>query len=196
MTSGKPHQRSGPDRDVSDRRLGRIVVAIVTFWTLLGFYIVHAQLPSNTMELPGQEALRLRIQQVLPQGWAFFTRSPREGQLVTWAPTDDGSWEQSLYGPHSEPRNVFGLNRRSRAQAVEVGLFSTMIPDDAWQDCEHGDIPRCLPDAKVVPVVNPSPQPLLCGPVGLSAQPPVPWAWAHSSDTRMPATVVRLEVRC
>jgi antimicrobial peptide system SdpA family protein len=198
MTSGRPRNGSAKkqNREADDRRLGRTVVAIAAFWALFGFYIVHAQLPSNTLELPGQETLRIQIQQVLPQGWAFFTKSPRDPQMVAWRLGDTGDWESSLYAPHAEPRNVFGLNRRSRAQPVEMALLVNSVPADKWQDCEHGDIPVCLAETTPVPIDNPSPEPLFCGRVGISRQPPVPWAWSGSDDVRMPATVLQLEVRC
>jgi antimicrobial peptide system SdpA family protein len=177
--------------------LGRSTLVIAAIWALIGFYVVHSQLPSSTVELPGQDSARVNIQTVAPQGWAFFTKSPREPNPVAWAPDAGGDWQTAMFAPHSEPRNAFGLNRRSRAQPVEIGLLTSALPPERWLDCGHGDIPACLAEAEVVVVDNPSPEPLLCGPVGVSRQTPLPWAWADAADrTNMPASVVRLDVRC
>lgn len=185
-----------PGSEAAQRRLGRAVVAIAAVWAVIGLYVVHSQLPSNTLELPGQDAAHASIQMVAPQGWAFFTKSPREPDMVAWVPGAGGTWNQALSAPHSEVRNIFGLNRRSRAQPVEMGLLASTVPAERWLDCDDGDIPRCLAGAPAVSVENPSPQPLLCGPVGVSRQQTLPWAWAGAADTRMPAAVLRLEVRC
>lgn len=191
---------SGRTGDVEHRRLGGVLLAIAAVWTALAGYVVHSQLPANALELPAQDALQLHVRQVAPQGWAFFTKSPRSTQLVVWRPDAAGAWERAMLAPHSEPRNLFGFNRRSRAQPVEMALLGNRAPAERWRECPDGNVPACLAavaPGDVVPVDNPSPGPLLCGPVGLSRQEPLPWAWADAAeDTRMPARVLRLEVRC
>jgi antimicrobial peptide system SdpA family protein len=109
----------------------------------------------------------------------------------------DGTWAPALKAPHSEPRNLFGLNRASRAQGVEMGLLRGAVREQDFTDCneEAADCLRRLPPGAALQ--NSSPDPTLCGPVGLALRAPVPWAWTRDgSTTSMPSRVVRLEVRC
>jgi antimicrobial peptide system SdpA family protein len=192
-----PRAGTAASIESAHRRLGRVLVAIALMWAVVGLYVVHSQLPSNALTLPGQDDLRPDIQVIAPQGWAFFTRSPRHPYLLAWRPGATADWQVAMLAPHAEPRNAFGFNRRSRAQPVEMALLGNLAPPERWVDCEDGDIAACLTAAPAVAVTNPTPEPLLCGPVGLSSQEPLPWAWAEAAGTtRMPAIVLRLEVRC
>jgi antimicrobial peptide system SdpA family protein len=192
-TGPAARRATGPD----DRRLGMAALVIAVAWAVAALYVIHSQLPNNTLALPGEDRLRTSIRAVAPQGWAFFTRSPRDPDLVAWRPAAGRGWESAMDAPHAEPRNAFGFNRRSRAQPVELALLANGVPIEQWRECDSGDVPACLATAVAVPIDNPSPHPLLCGPVGLSRQEPLPWAWIDAAETtRMPATVLRLEVQC
>jgi antimicrobial peptide system SdpA family protein len=166
-------------------------------WATAGLYIVHAQIPRNVLELPFEQTVRSAIPFFVPEGWAFFTRDPREPRLLPYRRGTDGIWAYAHAGPHADIRNVFGLDRISRAQGVEIGLLLGEFADTAWRTCT--DAPTlCLDDQPPsVPITNHSPAPTLCGDVGLVRQEPVPWAWARvGSETTMPSTVVRLDIRC
>ncbi|GAA2878607.1 SdpA family antimicrobial peptide system protein [Streptosporangium fragile] len=177
-------------------RLGRVLVAMTAFWAVVVFYVVHTALPSNALRLPGQEQLRQSILSVVPQGWAFFTKSPRDPQIGVWRVDASGAWHDARLGPHSKPANVLGFNRRSRAQGVELGIMQTAARN-TWTRCDRGDIPACLRTTPTALTLrNPSPDPILCGTVGMSLQEPVPWAWAADGSTRMPAKVTRVEITC
>jgi len=168
---------------------------MTVLWGTVIFYVVHTQLPSNALRLPGQEPARLTIVTLIPQGWAFFTKSPREPQIGVWQRAA-GGWRDARLGPHSEPWNALGFNRRSRAQGLEMGIMQTSVPGTAWRPCAGEDVSACLDRAPVaVTVPNAAPRPLHCGFVGLVQRDPLPWAWA-GSRTVMPAKVARLEVSC
>lgn len=178
------------------RRLGWALVAIVAFWVSVIFYVVHSQLPSNAIRLPGQEQSRLTITTLTPQGWAFFTKSPREPQIGVWRLAGASGWQDARLGPHSELWNVLGFDRRSRAQGLELGIMQTAVPQGKWTPCDGADVHACLARTpSVVTIRNLAPNPIHCGSIGLVQREPLPWAWA-GSRTVMPATVARLEVTC
>lgn len=175
-------------------RLGLLAVAVAAVWTVIGGSVVHAYLPPNAILLPYEGRLRQLLIAVAPQGWAFFTRNPREDRLLVFARTAVG-WRSVHAGPHSEPRHVFGFDRSSRAQGVELGLLRVTIPTDRWSDCDES-ITTCVADLTPYVVTNPSPHPTLCGDIALAYQEPVPWAWADQPDLEMPSRAVRLSVNC
>ncbi|MCT9928955.1 SdpA family antimicrobial peptide system protein [Planotetraspora sp. A-T 1434] len=182
------------------RRLGWTLVAMVAFWGSLIFYVVDTQLPSNALRLPGQEQLRLSVTAIAPQGWAFFTKSPRDPQIGVWRlsvePSGRKVWLDAKLTPHSELRNVLGFNRRSRAQGVELGILQTAVPRDKWTPCRGADVSACFDRVpSVLTLHNSSPDPIHCGSIGLVQREPLPWAWAGST-TVMPAKVARIEVTC
>lgn len=182
----------------ADSRLGAKTILIALAWIVVVLYVVIGQLPAAAVELPGQRSVAQQARLVAPQGWAFFTKSARDPREVAWQRSASGVWQSAMLGPHAEPRNLWGLDRRSRAQAVDLGVVLSTISEDQWTACESGAVPACLDAAgAAVPVLNPAPEPLLCGEVGVSKQKPLPWAWAKAADTtRIPASVVRLEVAC
>ncbi|MFB6957259.1 SdpA family antimicrobial peptide system protein [Streptomyces sp. NPDC056309] len=179
-------------------RMGKLLIAVAAFWALVGGYILHTQLPSNAVQLPAQQSLERTIRVVTPQGWAFFTKSPRDPKIVAWARGSDGSWRNAMLAPHSEPRNLFGLNRASRAQGIELGQLQARVKPDSWAPCEDGVLAECLAEfSNPITVRTPVPEPQLCGPVGITQQEVLPWAWSDSEGKmEMPGKVAVLEVEC
>lgn len=176
------------------QNLGLFVFVLGGLWSALALYAVYPALPYNPAEIPLAEAGTPFIW--LPQGWAFFTRDPREPRMLVYA-QENHTWRSGLIGPHASPRNLFGMNRASKAQGVEIGGLFTAVKDSAWTACED-DVPTCLDAVPVTTTVtNIAPRPTLCGTVGLARQKPVPWAWSKSRDEIiMPSEILKIEVSC
>lgn len=177
-------------------RVGVATVVLTALWIIVAMYPIQAALPENPVSLPGDRHID-EVRRIAPEGWAFFTRDPREARNVPYVRAADGDWEEAHAGPHAHPRWAFGLNRSSRAQGVEVGLLYPSIPEEAWQDCD-GPPERCLPSVPVTDQVDSdASEPTLCGDVAIVRQELPPWAWSVDGDPPvMPSEVARLEVRC
>ncbi|MET8729444.1 SdpA family antimicrobial peptide system protein [Streptomyces parvus] len=177
------------------RRVPRSLAAGVTaVWAVLLLYVVQTQLPDNAVKLPGQDSVESTTRTVVPQGWAFFTKSPRETDMDPYGLVD-GTWRGLRSGRHAE----YGFNRESRAQGLEIGLLFYQVQDTKPFACERRALTDCLDraSADVTPVGNPSPSPTLCGRVALVDQLPVPYAWRDFyADTHTPESVRILEVTC
>ena len=172
------------------------ICAIVNglLWATFVLYSVHANLPHNTIALPFESKVDLRI--VAPQGWAFFTRDAEEEQLTTYA-LRDGTWQPLNAEPNASVANLFGVSRRGRARSNEAGTLLQTISRGDWTDCSMA-LNDCFNASHTSSHVrNAIPEPALCGDVGFVLRRPVPWAWASSKKpVVMPARVVRMEVRC
>jgi antimicrobial peptide system SdpA family protein len=179
------------------RRRGTVALATMGAFGVVAAYGADASAPANTVDLPGPAADVVRA--VVPEGWSFFTRDPREEDIRAWRFDGSGRWTSASLGVNAGPVNSFGLGRRSRAQGVELGLvYSRTTGQRAqWTDCTDA-VPACLAGlATVATVTNPTPHPTLCGEIGISRQRPLPWAWAAEGvDEEMPARVTRVRVTC
>ena len=179
------------------RFLGGVALMLAITWSVLSLYAVHIELPVNALDLPLESSIKPNLQALIPEGWGFFTRDPREARLLPFI-RQAGAWRTASEGPNGEAWNAFGFNRAARAQGVEMGLLEFTIPADAWKDCNE-EIGSCLDKLPTAtPVSNPIPHPTLCGEVGFAQRDTVPWAWAASTpdESAMPSKVVRLNVTC
>ena len=172
------------------------VCTTAALWTVLCVYVVHANLPFNAVHLPFEH--RLDVQAWAPEGWAFFTKSPRDDRLFLYRRIG-GRWLNISLGPDSRASNLFGLSRRARAQGVEAGLMQVNLSSTIkWTDCATQSVDSCLEAGSPAATVrNLSPQPTLCGEVAFVHQPPVPWAWLSlRKPVQMPARILILRSRC
>ncbi|VAW14377.1 hypothetical protein MNBD_BACTEROID03-708 [hydrothermal vent metagenome] len=136
----------------------------------------------------------------VPQGWAFFTRSPREAQVILYEFHDDDSLIKYPQ-KHSSYKNIFGLDRKISKVLTEIQALKFQIPDTLYtnyqwnyQTTEHSKLKRPL---NVCKVKNGIYQPILCGDYLLVFQKPIPWAWSKSiNKLKMPAKIIHLRIEC
>ncbi|MGQ4381456.1 SdpA family antimicrobial peptide system protein [Streptomyces sp. SAS_267] len=136
-------------------------------------------LPDAAASSPGIRSSRQTVSRIWPQGWGFFTKSPRTPANVAYKITEGDAPKNALIGPNASPSNLFGASRRARAQGPEIATLLHSLPERAWKKCEAYVITECEADDFTLAsrVVNSSPIPTLCGKVILTSEEPVPWAW-------------------
>lgn len=66
----------------------------------------------------------LLVFRVLPQGWAFYSRNPRDN---TYRVINTKTGERATQFPNTSPNNYFGLSRYGRLKDVEVGRLISKI---------------------------------------------------------------------
>ncbi|GGZ86760.1 hypothetical protein GCM10010329_03280 [Streptomyces spiroverticillatus] len=185
----------------------RAVLAVVVVWGVFLLYVAQVQLPKNVLALPGQDRVTFTVANLAPQGWAFFTKSARDAEVLPYGRTGEGSWGSLLLAPHAAPRNAFGLDRGSRSQGIEIALLLDRASEKDWRECGEGGgsgPDGCLAGSDggaaappVRRVENPSPSPTLCGRVALVQEKPVPWAWRDLVPERLtPERLLTLDVTC
>jgi antimicrobial peptide system SdpA family protein len=164
--------------------------------TILGLFIVFfSSMQFNPIQNKYEKKRETFI--LVPQGWAFFTRSPREAQTIIYKV--EGKGLVLLDHKHSDFANWMGLSRRasvimSEMQIVKSKLHDSVFVDTKWnyQTCKIGLYP-----SDGIEVENEVNDPILCGDFVLVFQKPIPWAWSKSlKDIEMPATAVKVTVRC
>jgi antimicrobial peptide system SdpA family protein len=185
---------AGPDLDQVDldAGLGQRVAIVMTSALVLVAYVVLAALPAAPFALPGPESQTVRM--LLPEGWAFFTKSPRSPSPVVYRYGPDGRWHDTGAGALSDPLEFMGLDRKGRSQGTELAMLMALIPRQAWSDCDQPPTACLSSVAPVGEVANLSHR-TVCGDVGFVVQEALPWAW-RDTPAVMPSDIVRVKVTC
>jgi antimicrobial peptide system SdpA family protein len=178
-----------------DAIVGAVVIATAFVVMTLATYAIDAAIGYNPIHLPFEK--QVYMQGLLPQGWKFFTRNPREDVQFIFKRDENRSWKPVTYGVNSLPSNAFGINRRNRAQGVEIGRLLQSVPKAFWVPAQ-GDPLESLEMSEILTTVrNETPHPTICGTIGIVLQPALPWAWfATGTKAQMPSKVLKIEVRC
>jgi antimicrobial peptide system SdpA family protein len=182
-----------------DRRMGALVLVLLAAAATVVLYAVHASLPSSPFRLPYGRALAPNVARLAPESWKFFTRDPQEERMFLFIKAPDGSWQSANRGPNGRASNFFGAARRGRAQGLEAGLaLEPLRQSGTWLVCDD-DPGACL--ERVAPLAQPytslSPEPSLCGEVGIVFRKPLPWAWAkHPERNHTSLRAARIRIKC
>jgi antimicrobial peptide system SdpA family protein len=165
-------------------------VAALTLATVA--YVLHAALPASAFRLPFEKPQIVRA--LVPEGWAFFTRSPRAADPSAYG-LRHGSWQLLTTGTQASPKYLMGLDRLGRSQGTELAILVQQVPAADWSDCRQAPV-ACLsglPGNRAI--ANTSTHRTVCGDVGLVMQQVLPWAW-RDLRTVMPSRVSRVRVAC
>ncbi len=190
-------EQSAPLQARRLKRLGLVALVLLLGWSTLAIHAVHAVMPNNPIKLPLTKVLDFRL--ILPEGWAFFTRDPREPEATVYVRSSDGQWLITPGVPRFHWSTALGLDRHIRAHGVELGMLLEKAEKAERFDCTK-EPQECLEQASVAaPMNNPSPAPQICGQIGIVMRKPVPWAWSLAHQAKpisMPSKVLRMDVQC
>ncbi|HEX7823868.1 MAG TPA: SdpA family antimicrobial peptide system protein [Mycobacterium sp.] len=137
---------------------------------LLSVYVQQSVLRS-----PFTNAAKQTITSLMPQGWAFFTKSPRLAYATPYLATT-GGYEQV------EPRSgVFADTRRDdRNFVIELEMLDRALAEVELIACDSGDAQQCFDELPLTPSANltsPLVDPTACGDVFVAMDKVAPWAW-------------------
>ncbi len=169
---------------------------IIPFWGLITFYSLAVTLPYNPSRVPTSLSLKTRFRALLPEGFSFFTRNPREPQIVAYQYS--GQHLEQLTIQNASLTNMMGILKTSRAQNIETGYLLSLIKGEDWSSCKSSLL-NCLTFnySPIIEMKSKYKKPLLCGDIVLVVRKPVPWAWADNFDVdKMPLEFVRLYIFC
>jgi antimicrobial peptide system SdpA family protein len=168
-------------------------IGILVSYFLLGSISLLASVPEAAVRLPIKATISTLS--FLPQGWAFFTRNPREPVLEAWI-VEDGRWRMLPLNV-SGAEEIFGFRRTLRLRALELGTLAATLQPKDWQRCS-GSIGDCVDAGSLstaTRVVNRSTARQLCGHLVLAVREPQPWAWRWRTIP-MPTRVTRIHAEC
>lgn len=137
----------------------------------------------------------------IPQGWAFFTKSPREEEIVIYDIIEGEIVENSKY-KHSSYKNFFGLKRNVTKTQTELLLVLNKIDDKYFKttkwnfmDFKYGNNFN-IDSVYEVKLKNILIKPKLKGKHLVVKQKQIPWAWAkNSKNLLIPSKVIILNFK-
>lgn len=132
----------------------------------------------------------------IPQGWAFFTRDPREAQILIYK-IEKGKIEP-IEQKHSSIYNLIGINRKASKILSELQMLIYKIDKKNFVNLKW-NYQTCTYDYKTInPIIlkNEFLKPILKGEYLIVFQKPVPWAWSKSIDNiKMDAKGIKIKVK-
>ena len=174
--------------------LGIPLLCIGLFWVALIYGIAVASIPYNPLSMP--RIITMNLQTIIPQGWAFFTRSPREEMNYYYRIEEDALVLQPYQ--NANWKTALGTSRMGRVKSMELAALNSMVQPEDWYHCDKG-IAVC-DDWKTLPRValrNGFRHPQICGELILEKKEIVPWAWSKDiHQDQVPSKIVKLFVVC
>jgi len=156
-----------------------LVVGFVYFLSII--YIALASIPYNPLSLSYNEKNPVFV--LAPQGWGFFTRNPREEEILLYKRVKNKwvTWNKSF----GDPAFFFGASRLERKIISEKFQIANQIKDTTtWI---NGDLTNSLsyvfnklPTLKISAL---SKDPILSGDFILVKRENVPWAWSKKYNS-------------
>lgn len=176
-------------------RLGGFAVLLISAWSLVAAYSIHAGLPTNLVHLPFEEQINASFW--MTERFQFFTESSREAVIRPYLQDTRGEWRLASIWPQFQASNAFGLSRAPRIQIKEEGLLLMNWSSASFRACKD-DPATCLKQAPIlIQATNTYPLRTLCGNVGFVAQAPVPFTWLNSAHVPlMPSKILAMHVSC
>lgn len=103
---------------------------LVLFWFLIIYNIFISSIPIPTSS---SYIKQTTIFNIIPQGWGFFTRDPREDEIIFYR-EDSISKQVSLYSKtNSSLEFYFGASRKNRFTGIEMDFIYKNVPKSSWK---------------------------------------------------------------
>ncbi|HTS46113.1 MAG TPA: SdpA family antimicrobial peptide system protein [Puia sp.] len=176
-------------------------IVIWSFWILFIVFNLITYSDDNPIKIR-YRIFDGRFKLFFPEGWAFFTKSPREDFIEVYEMSN--SHLQKVRGQRqAELSDWLGLKRDSRAESVEFSYLLSRVKsqdgDSLWTECNFSELENLISHDKVktYPVSNSTISPFYCGRIFLVKKQVVPWAWsANFEKINLPVQVISLLVEC
>jgi antimicrobial peptide system SdpA family protein len=139
------------------------------------FFIVVCSMPPSAYRPDFR--ISAAVEAFMPEGWSFFTRSPREEMADLYSVEGDTVYR--FTSTNGAPSNFFGLSRKSRKVGMDLSFLAESIPDSAWETVSmltastpFKKIFKCKPNRRITSIPR--------GRYIIAAYKPIPWAWRNT----------------
>lgn len=156
---------------------------IITFWSVFIFFLMATYMPYN--HFSPNKKIKLEVSLFMPEGWAFFTRNPREPNLYVYSVKNEKY--KLINHLNSSFENYFGFSRGSRVMSIEMGKILEKIKPSSWKPTSN--------ELKTIYIENKAFNPSIKGLFLIELREKTPWTWIKSYDSiKMPSKYVRVYI--
>lgn len=173
-----------------------ITTILTTFlWSVIFYILFISHFEFTPLNIPKEYSQV--IFNLSPQGWSFFTKSPRYNRLQVYKVVNDSTLERVTYQNFSS-QNLYGFNRQGRQILNEAfnSLESVFGIDTLWYSTKE-DKSKVLNSLKRSFVVNNKyKKPFLCGDYVFEMYEPIPWAWSSNKNYKNTKKYLSVKLKC
>jgi antimicrobial peptide system SdpA family protein len=178
-----------------NRRIYLYFTLSFLFWFSILFVLFLSSISDSIIRISKKSRIRSTV--FMPEGWAFFTKNPREENFVLYTKEADG-WNLKTIRAGSY-KNIFGLNRGIRMANQELGMLLMNLSNPRWVDMK-GRITDpsnavLLDTLPATSVISNSHYPIFKGDYILQRVTHVPWVWYSSNpDLVMDSKISKIHI--
>jgi antimicrobial peptide system SdpA family protein len=171
-------------------------ILVYACWSAFVIFVLANSLPFNPVSIMNYKR-EMAVKSVVPEGWGFFTRSPREADIIIFQQRN-GAWSKNEKTPLAKASNIFGLDRKPRAQATEMAMLLQKLKPSDWIHCEENFL-ECMKDSNngFITLENTVPNAVLRDTICFINRKPLPWAWHNIATVdQLPSSFVKIVISC
>lgn len=160
---------------------------LIVFWLIVLSYIFKSSLPVVSDLTYENKATLFNF---VPQGWGFFTRDPREDELILFEIKNNSI--ERFTKTNSAISSFFGVSRKNRLINVESGILLPEIEDSLWKSMKGRELilDKTLKTDTIINRFHPC---NIKGDFFFVKQERIPWAWAGNKII-MPYKYVKVHI--
>lgn len=134
------------------------------------------------------------LQFLFPQGWAFFTKDPRDEQTTLYKIENQKNIEINM--KNGATNAFFGISRKNRIMLIELAQIVNQLDTNSWKVIKSKEEFLTYSDtAKAVEIINFVNHSIFKGEYLITKQKPLPWSWRENRDSLfMPAKVTKVKL--
>ena len=163
---------------------------ILIFWGVYYIYVISTTVGYSSFYKIATKS-KIVLFHVAPQGWGFFTKSPKDEYLLLFKKRENDSLEP-LIQKNFTLNNIYGISRKQRFLSLEVSKLMSQTTNDQWNNCTEENINKCL--VQKVDLNQLSSRNLLEGDYLVLREKHIPWAWAKSGISKKKFKIIWIDV--
>jgi antimicrobial peptide system SdpA family protein len=165
-------------------------ITLTSFWLYFILYVYIGNIKDNPLRFT--LTAKKNLIGIVPEGWGFFTRNPREARTAIYVKNKE-SWEKQSLN-NFQYSSIWGLDRKCRTIEMELNVIKKQVFENDWIECsEKEDLQSKQLYIKSIHVKNSIPAGSISGEIILEKYEVAPWAWANDVK-KLSSRIVKLYV--
>ncbi len=175
---------------------GFILISFISMFII--FYIVVTSIPENPIRLRYSFFNNKEMRFLVPQGWSFFTKDPREEEIYIYELNNSDNKKIRLN--NIQFNQLLGVKRENRIRYTKTSNIIQNIDPSLFLDF-NGNAQKFVNQNNNKERINEISinvkKPSLCGKYLIEIKEPIPWSWLSIKENiKMPSKLIIIEFKC